>query len=96
MRTIFLTHHVSKEGISDNLIFEVKLLIGFSMCWVGWVCAQPAADPTCSGGVCHQPTADQEIDRIGQFRHPVGFGRVGWSQDLRFRRENSEKSMRFC
>ena len=26
MSTIFLTHHVSKEGISDNLMCEVKLL----------------------------------------------------------------------
>ena len=26
MSTIFLTHHVSKEGISDNFICEVKLL----------------------------------------------------------------------
>ena len=47
------------------------------------------------GQVCAQPTADRETDRIEWFRHPVGFGRVGWSQDLRFQRENGEKLVRF-
>ena len=45
-----------------------------------------------AGRVCAQPAADRETDRIGRFRHPVGFGRVGRSQDLRFARKRRKVS----